>query len=65
MTFALPHTLHVPHYLFADSLCYQSFLPSSAIPPFSVILGTPIDLVLHLSATTTTADFCMFSITLR
>ena len=34
------------------------------IPPFSVILKTPIDSVLCLSATMTSADFCAFSITL-
>ena len=58
---AIPYTLHVPHYLFANShfLC---FLSSSVIPPFPVILKTPTDSVLHLSATMTSADFCAFSI---
>ena len=35
------------------------------IPPFSVILKTPTDSVLHFSATMTSADFCVFSNTLR
>ena len=34
------------------------------IPPFRGILKTPIDSVLHLSATMTSADFCTFSTTL-
>ena len=60
----LPHTLHVPHYLFANSHCFQCFLSLLVIPPFSVILKTPTDSVLHLSATMTSADFCAFSTTL-
>ena len=35
------------------------------IPPFSVVLKTPIDSVLHLPATTTSADFCAFSVIFR
>ena len=49
----------------ALSLCKQSlsllFSIISVIPPFSVILEIPIDSVLHISATMTSADFCMFN----
>ena len=68
MTGALPHTLHVPHYLSAGSLVSPSFLHPLVTPPFPVILKTPIDSVLRLSTTSTTmtsADFCAFSIALR
>ena len=64
MTWTLSHTLHVSHYLFANSH-YSCFLSLLVIPPFSVILKTPTDSVLHLSTTMTSADFCVFSIALQ
>ena len=53
---ALSPTLHVPRYLFASS--YLCFLYPMFFPPFPVVLKTPVDSVLHLSTTTTSADFC-------
>ena len=55
--------------IFANSHCFQCFLPLKVIPPFSVILKTPIDSVLRLACpcfhvhipTMTSADFCVFS----
>ena len=60
---ALSHTLHVPRYLFASS--YLCFLYPMFFPPFPVVLKTPVDSVLHLSTTTTSADFCTFSTIFR
>ena len=60
---ALSHTLHVPRYLFASS--YLCFLYPVFFPPFPVVLKTPVDSVLHLSTTTTSADFCTFSTIFR
>ena len=56
---ALSHILHVPHYSFVSS--FPCFLHPFVLPPFPVVLKTPIDSVLHLSATMTFADFCVFS----
>ena len=65
MTLILLHTLCVPHYLSASSHFYLCFLSFSVIPPSSVILEIPIDSVLYISATMTSADFCVFNNTLR
>ena len=35
------------------------------IPPFSVVLRTPTDSALHISATMASADFCALSVVLR
>ncbi|WP_290097865.1 hypothetical protein, partial [Turicimonas muris] len=60
---ALSHTLRVPRYLFVSS--YLCFLHPMFFPPFPVVLKTPIDSVLCLSATMTSADFCTFNIISR
>ena len=50
----------------ALSFCGQPFSSRfsaiPAIPPFPVVLGTPTDSALHLSATMASADFCTLSV---
>ena len=43
------------------AIIYHVFCIHWSFSSFSVILKTPIDSVLHLSANMTSADFCMFN----
>ena len=55
----LSHILCVPRYSFVSSC--RCFLHSMLVPPFRVVLKTPVDSALHLSITMASADFCAFS----
>ena len=63
--------LRAPAYLSCSALffcgqpSFSRFSAIAAVPPFPVVLGTPTDSALHLSATMASADFCTFSTPLR